>query len=135
MRPKRAEDFVHHPVAELIEHLVLVRDNEFDLRPRPRSMTDMRPITLGDDRTPSVTSSAPTVQIDLPEPDLSTLSFTGHFAASELPADHPPVSIANVQIEAYLGGGSFGCVYAGRIASTGLVVAVKVLRADDSHKR
>jgi eukaryotic-like serine/threonine-protein kinase len=38
-----------------------------------------------------------------------------------------------VDLEEYLGGGRFGCVYAGRVRSTGLLIAVKILRSDRSE--
>ncbi|MCI0457627.1 MAG: serine/threonine protein kinase [Gemmataceae bacterium] len=42
---------------------------------------------------------------------------------------YPDVSEADVVLEKYLGGGKQGVVYSGRVRSTGLVVAVKILRA------
>lgn len=48
----------------------------------------------------------------------------------DLPENHPPISVPNVDLIKYIGGGQFGWVYAGRVRSTGLVVAVKVLRDD-----
>ncbi len=49
---------------------------------------------------------------------------------TDLPKDHPPVSVPNVDILRYLGGGQFGWVYAAKVRTTGLVVALKVLRND-----
>lgn len=48
----------------------------------------------------------------------------------DLPENHPPILIPNVDLIRYIGGGQFGWVYAGKVRSTGLVVAVKVLRND-----
>lgn len=47
---------------------------------------------------------------------------------TDLPANHPPISVPNVDIIKYLGGGQFGWVYAAKVRTTGLVVALKVLR-------
>src|SRR5947209_1241463 len=47
-----------------------------------------------------------------------------------LPPGHPDVAVPDVTLEHLLGGGSQGLVYAGRVRSTGLVVAVKVLHHD-----
>lgn len=44
--------------------------------------------------------------------------------------DRPVVDLPNIQLEEYIGGGKFGWVYAGSVVSTGVIVAVKVLRAD-----
>src|SRR5262245_8471370 len=46
---------------------------------------------------------------------------------SRLPDDHPDVEVPGVVLEQFLGGGGQGWVYAGRVRSTGKVVAVKVL--------
>ena len=48
-----------------------------------------------------------------------------------LPANHPEVSVPGVELESFLGGGGQGWVYSGRVAETGKVVAVKVLRSVD----
>jgi serine/threonine protein kinase len=45
-----------------------------------------------------------------------------------LPPKHPEVTVPDVTLEAFLGGGRQGLVYAGRVRSTGLVVAVKILQ-------
>jgi hypothetical protein len=47
-----------------------------------------------------------------------------------LPEDHPEVDVPGVVLEQYLGGGGQGWVYAGRVKTTGCLVAVKVLRSD-----
>ncbi len=47
-----------------------------------------------------------------------------------LPPDHPAVSIPDVVLENYIGGGRQGLVFSGRVRSTGLIVAVKVLMGD-----
>lgn len=49
-------------------------------------------------------------------------------AATLLAPTHPDVSAADVTLGEYLGGGTQGAVYAGTVRSTGLVVAVKVIR-------
>ncbi len=51
-------------------------------------------------------------------------------ANTYLPPDHPDVDVPDVVLETYLGGGGQGWVYAGRIISTGMIVAVKVLRKE-----
>ncbi len=48
----------------------------------------------------------------------------------DLPAEHPPVAVPNLDILRYLGGGTFGGVYVARVRTTGLIVALKVLRTD-----
>jgi serine/threonine protein kinase len=47
-----------------------------------------------------------------------------------LPPKHPDVTVPDVTLEAFLGGGRQGLVYAGRVRSTGLVVAVKILQRE-----
>lgn len=51
-------------------------------------------------------------------------------AEADLATDHPEIDIPGVVLETYLGGGSQGWVYAGRVVATGALVAVKVLRGD-----
>lgn len=51
-------------------------------------------------------------------------------ADSALPQDHPEIDLPGVDLETYLGGGSQGLVYAGKVRATGKIVAVKVLRAE-----
>jgi serine/threonine protein kinase len=46
---------------------------------------------------------------------------------SRLPDDHPEVDVPGVVLEAFLGGGGQGWVYAGRVTATNKVVAVKVV--------
>lgn len=60
---------------------------------------------------------------------LSTWPYTGSPESSDalLPADHPCVEIPGVVLEKYIGGGSQGVVYAGRVRSSRRLVAVKIL--------
>jgi serine/threonine-protein kinase len=46
---------------------------------------------------------------------------------TRLPDDHPTVDVPGVVLEAFLGGGGQGWVYAGRVKATNKVVAVKVV--------
>lgn len=55
--------------------------------------------------------------------------FPDHIG-TDLPEDHPPISVPNVDILKYLGGGQFGWVYAAKVRTTGHVVALKILRND-----
>lgn len=50
-----------------------------------------------------------------------------HPGETRLPPDHPEIDIPSVALEAFLGGGGQGWVYAGRVRTTNKVVAVKVL--------
>jgi serine/threonine protein kinase len=47
-----------------------------------------------------------------------------------LPPGHPIVSIPDVILETFIGGGRQGLVYSGRVRSSGLIVAIKVLMGD-----
>lgn len=55
------------------------------------------------------------------------VSYSTLSEETRLPEDHPEVDIPGVELEAYLGGGGQGWVYAGRVKSTNKVVAVKVV--------
>src|SRR5262245_36360851 len=58
---------------------------------------------------------------------------TTHPEDTRLGDDHPDVEVPGVVLEAFLGGGGQGWVYAGRVQATNKVVAVKVLaRAADA---
>jgi hypothetical protein len=59
-----------------------------------------------------------TTSLSLPAPD----------SKPWLPS-YPDVSEGDIVLDKYLGGGRQGVVYAGRVRSTGLVVAVKILRS------
>src|ERR1044071_3356016 len=60
--------------------------------------------------------------------EASTQLLTHERNDTQLPADHPQSLVPNVDIKEYIGGGQFGWVYAGLVRTTGLVIAVKVLR-------
>ncbi len=60
--------------------------------------------------------------------EVSTQRLTHERNDTQLPADHPQILVPNVDIKEYIGGGQFGWVYAGLVRTTGLVIAVKVLR-------
>lgn len=64
-----------------------------------------------------------------PQAELSTL------IDAHLPFEHPDITVPDVVLESYLGGGSQGWVYAGQVRSTGKVVAVKVIRSDFEETR
>jgi serine/threonine protein kinase len=52
---------------------------------------------------------------------------------TDIPENHPPISIPSIEIMKYLGGGQSGWVYAGKVKATGLLVAVKILRNDSGR--
>jgi serine/threonine protein kinase len=62
----------------------------------------------------------------------ASLAYRGDFVSTRpedtrLPDDCPEVDVPGVVLEAFLGGGGQGWVYAGRVKSTNKVVAVKVV--------
>src|SRR5947209_11727883 len=62
----------------------------------------------------------------------ASLAGRGDFVSTvpedtRLPDDHPDIEVPGVVLEAFLGGGGQGWVYAGRVKRTNKVVAVKVL--------
>jgi serine/threonine protein kinase len=59
-----------------------------------------------------------------------TVILTRPRTEADLPPSHPPITVPNVDIEQYLGGGQFGCVYSGRVKATGLIIAIKVIPND-----
>lgn len=46
---------------------------------------------------------------------------------------HPDISVADIQIERFIGGGMQGAVYAATVKSVGLTVAVKVINSSDDQ--
>jgi serine/threonine protein kinase len=68
--------------------------------------------------------------------DERTLEFPALEPEGTLPARyHPPVALDDVDLLNYLGRGAQGAVYAGRVQSTGLVVAVKVFGPGDAQEK
>lgn len=59
---------------------------------------------------------------------LSSIYARGMEDRADIPIDHAPITIPNIEIVRFLGGGAFGSVFMGRVRSSGLVVAVKVLK-------
>jgi serine/threonine protein kinase len=67
-----------------------------------------------------------------PATPTASLAWRGGFASTRpeetrLPDEHPEIDVPGVVLEAYLGGGGQGWVYAGRVTATNKVVAVKVV--------
>jgi serine/threonine protein kinase len=64
-------------------------------------------------------------------PDPTELPTTTYrYERSTTETDRPLIDLPNIRLDEYIGGGAFGWVYAASILSTGLVVAVKILRTD-----
>jgi serine/threonine protein kinase len=67
-----------------------------------------------------------------PRSATASLAWRGGYASTHpedtrLSDDHPEVEVPGVELEAFLGGGGQGWVYAGRVRATNKVVAVKVV--------
>jgi serine/threonine protein kinase len=91
----------------------------------------LRDLAIADPR--DVRLPGPTVVIPHgPGSRTSSLVYRGEYPSTvpedtRLPDDCPEIDVPGVKLEAYLGGGGQGWVYAGRLKATNKVVAVKVV--------
>lgn len=134
MPPHPAELFARRPLSELADHLADVAGDDF-LLPVQQTSTSKEPrlrgtFSLGGDHASDSNLDSTRECLPFGWQEMSTLRPGPPLEGADLPPNHEPISVPNVDLEEYLGGGSFGCVYSGRVRSTGLVVAVKILRTD-----
>jgi serine/threonine protein kinase len=112
-------DFLEQPDTDALEH----ERGKFLGRTRPPRVRFAYEIEIGETFQGLFESSTQCLES-------STQHLTRDRDDTHLPATHPPISVPNVDIVEYLGGGAFGWVYSGRVKTTGLIIAVKILRND-----